>query len=657
MSMVMASTGCKTSSSGVEEEKTQVQTSPVRPGAESWQRHALLLPADAPVVFWARSDALFGGLSGLRAWLFAEPAMFGPNGEEMIAYAKSEWNKVIAYLGMDPLAAESWQTLGLDTERDVYVGAYPVEDSRGEEFVAAFDEAMRAAFELDEDTDLLTAIDTMALLARGDLPRGLHRSVAAAAGEHAPIVGVRVVVPVADKSALLENVDRLMRGAEYVQVDEGEAAGQSQYYFHDLEGSWPGVLLRAGEDAAIFDIIQKHPGQAPFFGSSDQRQEAVAELRARLETAVESVASGRPAAPKPPGTPAVGVAVDQEGAAHLAKLRGYRTALERAQIAAVGERDTLFLQDVRRSLKSSRNWEIASGKLSGVSYGLFTGDETGGEDEGFFSVSVTLFGARQDAALSVSPAPLSLGVEQRGMGLSLDLLPLSDEHWQSFIGVTNPGDVVDNFTAADYDPGLFALSFPRSLAVLFTNAEKIFEERVTESVEPVLESIEAFRRLEIASAGIDMRGLRVRPRFVGLVLLDEDTSTDERQTLADAVGEALEAQEDMPEVFYHPEASAEVPYLFFSYGLDEAASKSELAKLSKNPESNQQAASTFFARTEPVALLSLVTQFDPDVFEPIDVSILAQRLGALVFSVEPEEVDGVQTIRYEFSLERPPQLD
>ncbi len=52
-----------------------------------------------------------------------------------------------------------------------------------------------------------------------------------------------------------------------------------------------------------------------------------------------------------------------------------------------------------------------------------------------------------------------------------------------------------------------------------------------------------------------------------------------------------------------------------------------------------------------------MTIFEPTLFEPLDVNILVQRLGALVFSVEPEVVDGVQTIRYDFELERPPSLE
>ncbi len=668
---------------------------PVRPGAQGWTGPALELPANSPVVFWARGDRLLHALAGLRDWLFAEPAMFGADGAQTVGRARHEWAAMVSYLGMDPLSPKSWTKLGVDPSREIYVGAYPAAGTRRRSYVEAFEGALREALGVGKSTDVATAVGALNLADPKDIAEGVQAKAAAAVDGIEPIEGFRAVVPVADKATFLKNLDKMMHGAEYHRADlgaDGRRDGYTRHFFYDTHGEWPGVMIRVGKELAIVDVISRQGQRQSGLDTEEDAQQAI---RHRLERAIRSVDSGRPAAPRPPGTPAVGIAVDQQGAARFARLRGYHLAVERAQRAALAQRDAVFLQNVQMALASAANWSSASGKLSGVSYGLFAGAQT----SGFFRLNITLFGARGQAPLAVSPAPLDLDIGQRGLGVALDLAPLSDPGWQRWIGVADPTDIVDHFAAADFDPALFALSFPRSLALLFANAEKVVEEREIAWLEPLLKHREQFRRLEIASAGIDVRGLRLRPRMVGLMVLDDAMGAGQRKDFARMMGTALrsaiaakghlnaaikgkDTDTDAPDapqadgpplesdrltalkhapgdspLFYYFGADADTPYLFFSYGLDRQSSQKELDGLSAHAASGKSDPRTVYARGEPVALLSLMTVFEPKLLDPLDASILAQRLGALVFSVEPEVIDGVQTIRYDLQLNKPPSLD
>ncbi len=621
----------------------------------------------------------------------------------------------VGKLGMDPLSSDSWREMGLDPTREIYAAGYPADDEQSEAFVDGIEQAVRDKLELGDDVDLADELDQMAIRAHLDAPSGTFKAAAAAVSGVEPPGGVRVVVPVADSLAFLDSFEDLMRGAQYTGVDVADDTGEgtqerATYFYHDPRADWPVVMARVSEDLAVIDMVGRKLDAAPAGSQAELSTDEQREMLAAEKTRVEAIASGRPAAPKPPGGPILGVAADGEGAATYAKLRGYRIALEQADTASLQERDRVFLRNAHNALLSAGNWSVANAKLSGVSYGLFSGEDA----EGFFRLSITLFGAAGDQPLAVNPAPASLGVDRRGLGASLDLRPTEDEAWESWVGVDEPEDLLEYFAAADHDPDLFALSFPRSVALFATNFHEIVgeemdldDERVPEWFRAIFDEPEVFRRLEVASAGIDMRGLRVKPRVVGLLLLDDATGSDKRQEIADALralvddelapldlGEAVAGDQapagddqtggpegddestiergSMPtdelvelsfgpqaaQVFAYVRADAEPAYIFISYGLDRQAAQAELAKVAQDAQRAEAAggARTFLVRAEPVTLVSLATIFEPGAFEPLDVNILAQRVGALVFSVAPEVVDGAQTIRYDFELMRPPSL-
>ncbi|MFP4601121.1 MAG: hypothetical protein ACLFVJ_22930, partial [Persicimonas sp.] len=707
--------GCKSAAPAADEAPVEAPAAEVRPGAERWQDHAMELPENSPVVFWARPDALLEGASGVRDWLFARPEMYGPSGEQMVAYVQSQWEQLVGKLGMDPLSSDSWREMGIDPTREIYAAGYPADDEQSETFVAGIEQAVRDKLELGEDVDLADELDQMGIRAHLDAPAGVYKAAAAAVSDVQPPRGIRVVVPVSDSLDFLDSLGDLMRGAEYTGVDVAEDTGEgtqesATHFYHDPSADWPVMMVRVREDLAVIDMVGLGLDAAPAGSRAERSTDELREMLAAEKLRVEAIASGRPAAPKPPGAPILGVAADGEGAATYAKLRGYRIALEQADTASLQERDRVFLRSTHNALLSAGNWGVANAKLSGVSYGLSSGEDA----EGFFRLSITLFGAAGDQPLAVNPAPASLGVEQRGLGASLDLRPTEDEAWESWVGVDDPEGLLEYFAAADHDPDLFALSFPRSVALVAMNFHEIIgqemdleDERVPDWFRAIFDEPQVFRRLEVASAGIDMRGLRIKPRVVGLVLLDEATGADERQEIADALralvedelapvdlseavagdqppagDEQAEDSEDddestiergsMPtdelvelsvgpqaaQVFAYVRADAEPAYLFISYGLDRQAAQTELAKVAEDARRADATggARTFLVRAEPVTLVSLATIFEPGVFEPFDVNILAQRVGALVFSVTPKVVGDAQTIRYNFELMRPPSL-
>lgn len=685
-----SSSACATTGQGQEEASADAPVQEVRPGAERWQEHALQLPANSPVVFSARSDRLLESLDRLRAWLLAEPAMFGPNGDQMVQAVEAEWAMMVGRLGMNPLEPTSWVELGVDPSREVYLGVYPADGGQGEAFVDRFEQAVRAQLEVGPDADLLAALDTMMLLAEGDLSAGVHAAAASAVRDIDPIEGFRAVVPVAERQPLLESIERLMRGAQYARAELEEDAFGSQYVarvYTDTSADWPGILVRVGEDVATIDIISRRSGPRYQAASNPEAsKKANAALVERLRRGIDQVGFGRPAAPKAAAEPLMGVGADQEQTASYARLRGYLVALEQARLAGVQQRDAVFLQNIHDALLTAANWEVAAGKLTGVTYGLLAGEQT----DGYVQLEISLVGPSGAEPLGVSQTDGGLAVSQRGLAASIDLLPIVSKSWQDWIGVTGPSDVIGNFRAADFDPALFLLAFPRSSALLFANLDKFIEDELPDEFSVLAERRELLRRIEIASAGINMRGLRVQPRAVAMLMLDPEATGEQRAQVVEAFETMIErgmaadrdeeaaAEEDNGEgvdievdklisfdsdpeetpMHYYFNTKSTPSFLFFSYGLDREATRRELEAVQAAEQGPRRADDhTFYARAEPVTLFSLATTYDPTLFEPLDAGILAQRIGALVFSVEPEVVDGVQTIQFDFTLEKPPKLD
>lgn len=698
---------CSTASTSEDETPAEERIEKAQPGAEAWQQHALKLPADTPVVVWARPGKLLDNLGQLRRWLFERPDMFGSAGEQLIGQLRRQWEMLTASWEMEPLSSDTVEKVGLDPNGEVYGGIYPVDTGQNRAFVEAVSESVRGRLELDDDETLddalaeLTLFSGMSLPAEFrdelqdqlDVPEGVYRDAEKAVFDKSLFGGFRVVAPLADKQAFRDNVERFFESAQYtyldleeskvrVGYDSDDTPNADTYFYYDPEGRLPVVRVDLGDETARIDVLAGRPGQVDVDSADIEAGDR--EAFEQLDEYIDRLNQGRPAAPRPDADPMVGVAADQRGAVDLARLRGYRSAFEEAEKASVRERDRLFLEQIHQAELSAGNWAAADGQLSGVSYGLFDG----ADDESLVRLGISLYGAQAGKSLAASQSARHLGVDGRGVGMSLDLAPANDRAWQEWVGLSEPGELIGYFTAAFFDPGLFVLSLPRNAVLLLANAHDVFKKRLPDQMASFLDESELIERFEFASAGVDMRRLREHPRYVGLLTLDNEATDDEIEELSRSLNGAIrdrfrgeqpdeekadEEAEDPPSlptgelvavaedeadipIYVLIDNEADEPTVFLSYGLERDEATAQLDRVVES-RGKEASAKTAYARIEPIAFLSLVKMLNEDVFEMLDINVVAQRLGALVFSVEPRSRDGVQTIEYDFELRNPPTLD
>ena len=669
------------------------------------------LPKGSPIVVTAQPDSLLMSLDELWDWVAAEPNMLGDDGESIVGFLQAERQQLASAEGMDLLTPESWIDLGVDVTRKVYVGIYPASDEDSEKMLDAVDASIRDEIGLNESTPVEDALTAAAVLS-GDEPLKLYGGLSEKADDLDPLTGFRIVVPLSDSETFVTFVERLLTevGYESLESDDTIAGDAEDGYIYGADGmDIGGVFLRVWEREATIDFLYDEFGaSAPELGEGTRAER----LNARLERVVEQFGQGRPDAPVPSGEPVAGISADQRGTANFAMLRGVQRALRNARSAGLEERDAHFTFNLMRAYESAKNWRLASDNLTGLSYSLFVG-----EPERLFRLGIDLFGEGRDEPLPVSKPALDIKLSGRSIAGSLDLEPMVDEEWQSWIGVENPLDAFDSFDSIDFDAGLFALSFPRSLAILFTNAEKVFEKSLPNWAEPLYDQRENLRRLEVATAGLEIQGLRLTPKVVGVLSLDESLGPDQREALGRSMAAALdnlsrrvssvetrakaddeqqsraplgqlgsatpeddeESIESSPEleplqrgqlselkvgdsgdgtereiVHYLWETEGPQPYLFFTYGLASQKAAAEHERLRKRPA--QEGKTIMLFRTEPAALFSLMTFYEPEMFEPLDVGILAQRIGSLSFEVSPSLENSVQHIRYDFIVAEPPEV-
>ncbi|MGM0554788.1 MAG: hypothetical protein ACQEVA_00230 [Myxococcota bacterium] len=716
----LALAGCATGANK-KADRSAAMTEQVQPGAGAWSEHALRLPKNSPIVITAQLDQLLMSLDDAWDWIVAEPSMLGESGGSIVAFLQAERRGLIGAEGMDPLTPEAWIDLGIDVTRKLYMGAYPVNDEDSRAVRESVDRTLRAQVGLDDEESIEKAVAAAGVLS-GEEPLRIYNDVKQETDQLDPLAGFRMIVPLADAETFTSSLERFLSDLQLEPVEPTESiAGQADTVrvFLSKSGEFQAILVRIRGDTAAVDFIYESMGaQSPEMDSESAEEDA---LR-RVERVVEAFPYGRPTAPAPIGEPIAGIAIDQEGTAEFALMRGIRQALSAARGAGLDKRDSLFTYNLFRAYESAKAWTVASNRLTGLSYGIFVG-----EPGRLFRLGVDLFGAGLEEPLPVSSPAAGIGLEERSIAASIDLEPMVDEAWQDWIGVENPLSAIDNFDAVDFDTTLFALSLPRSLAILFTNAEKVFEDQLPSWAEPLYEQREFLARLDVGSAGLNIGGMRLTPRIVGVLSLDsgldDETVTGLSESMAAALanlsdeagivqrsapqpkaegapeadrddevppgegpptlaqprpepndGEAaddsgpkpepLEAGELQPLVVdgqprdtvqYYWRVDGDEPYLFFSYGLGADAAEREHAGIENNTGVEGEKIMLF--RSEPVALFSLMTFYQPDLFEPLDVGILAQRIGALSFEVTPEFEGGVQRIRYDLVVGAPTEID
>lgn len=687
--LVWASASCATSpAASASSESTPSPPDAPPPGTEAWEGDALALPEASPLVGIVRLDQLLSHARSLRGWVAAEPAMFGDDGEAFVRRFRGFWGSMQSRLGFDLLSEQMPSQLGVDASRPVYMGVYPAAAGGGTSFVDTVQTTLRDQLELESDRDLLEA-----LRASSDdetIPEGLNAEVLQNVRSKQPYTGMRLVVPASEPLKLLSKVTRLAKAFDYTSMESPDELLESEAWkvraFYKLRSEWPGFVLRFNKRRVIVDVLFRAFRAQPRRARGDERRQA---LRDRFRQLFERSESGRPDAPRPEGTPTVGLSVDQKGASRYARLEGYRNVLESMTRSDVEQRDELLVRGLTYATMIGRNWEVGTERLTGLSYALRgpAAPRSDGETGRLVEMGMTLFGRRGEEALSTAESPLGLGVDDRGFGASLGLELLFAPRWREWLDLDDVSEMVDYSKARDFQPIFFTLALPRNLALLSVNLEEIPGDQLPDPFETLYQHRDHLERLELATTGA-LGQRRRNASYVAMIKLNPGTSRERRRRIAQAFPpivaslfrlqagddgptfDSIEStswtegqltplsdveRDDVVPLYYYIHDSEKQPFVMLSYGLERAGAQGEVDSiLSKTARGASRRAA--LVRLEPATLVDAMTRFESNAQDSIDLGILTQRLGPLVLTLDPHVDDDVQQIRYEFEIRPPPEL-
>lgn len=685
---------CATGSGPSDETPTGTDSAPPPPGAERWEEGALELPSRSPVVGVARLDALLENSRRFRSWIVDDPAMFGEDGDQFVRQFRSGWNQLSRRIGFDPLSEGTPGRVGLDGSRPMYVGLYPAA-ATGTEFVDRVESAVRESAGLESDESLGPALREMNSGDR-ETPSNLTSSVLEAV-ETSPTAGLRMVLPVSDATEFSRRLESAAKAVGYKAMSVEEIAELDRSSSGDTDGDrpkpkgfysetspWPAFLLRPDEEWLKIDILFR-VSHEPSGGTGDRSPDR---LRSSLGELLADSGSGRPAAPRPEERPALAVAIDQKRTGTFIRMQAYRKALQSAARAAVDRRNQAFVRSLSRAATVGEDWSRGSDILTGSSYALY-GVTADRDADHIFRMTSTLYGPSPSRRPDIDSIDVGLGVDDRGFGMAVDFDPFFDSAWQEWLGLEDASKFTESSDITDTHPIPYAVSLPRNLAFVVASIDQTIREALPETVGEAYEQRHNLQRLEIATAGSDVQALRNQPKLVGLLTFDEDAAQEDidavldtlpplvktifdaanRQTSEDTSVEPPEASYPRGELesfdldpshpahpfFYFAQPKAGRAFVFFSHGIDRGAAADAVDSIEQGDRSpmNDRA---FFLRLEPATAVASLSAFDTEAFEPLQLEILAQRIGALVVSVSPREADAAQTLRYELELRRPPDL-
>lgn len=664
------------------------------PGAERWEGSALELPARAPMVITMRPDAIIGGVSDLYEWFIAEPAMLGPN-DSGVVRARELVNlraTLQEALGMNPLALKDWAGFGIAMDRDALFGLYALTPS-GESFVDMVESELGAQVGVKEDGDLLAAME----LYEGDPVVGLYSKLAREGRKAVVSAGARLVLPLSDEARALDSLDRLAQSVELARVMPEASSSLKRIYFIDRPEDIPALGVRAERGHLLVDVVYLPRLEAT--GERERREE----VAAQLESAIKQAGRGLPNAPRPLGEPAIAMSMDQQGISKLSRYSGYQSALSQSLNAAASERDGELLFQLDRAIRAGYAWDVGAKGLSGFTYELHLGGEHEGKARQL-GLHMSIFGARELKLPAVSRISAGLGLGARSVGASFDPLLFTGEQWKQWLGVEHPERILSAFdvdASESASLGVFVLALPRNIALLVANFEEMLKAELPLDIIPLYAQRDKIAQLEMVLPDSNLSRFASAPRVVGLVRIKQGIAPIDRDVVSAALRDTLHELLDQSEMavltppdeqadgaageqeydraealtpgaitrfeapssdplsglYYYYQREGDAPFIVFGYGVDEQGMQREVERLKSTTPALTPAREVARLRAQPAGLVQLARAYDPSLMSfPLDLDILARRVGALLVHVESGANDE-RVIQYGFELMRPDQLD
>lgn len=646
---------------------TTAKKAPLPAGTQTWSGGALLLPAGSPAVVEGRLAELLDAARRLKTWVVAEPAMLGEDGEETVRAIEMAWSGATAYLGVDPTDDQAWIDRGVDPTRPFFAGLYPISDD-DRRFLTSVDSTVRTALGIAPGTPVGPTL--RALEQTGDaLPEGTNADILRAVSEQHPTGGLRLVIPMSSSTEFITTVSSFAEGLGFRRFPPELAAevevSPMERAFWSPDAGVPAFAVRTEGSHALLDVLFPR-----FVGGTLTETDPVEDLEAMYEDlgdALRAMKPGRPHAPRAYDQPAIAVSFDQRQMSDYVRLRGYRDSLDALRQSSAGKRDAALLASLRRTSAQAQAWDVAAGQLNGSTLAAHVGSRSS-RRIGRFTMS--LFGRPSLERLRTSGRLPSLGIGDRSASLGVTVSALRDERWRTWFA----GDVAADLDSMDFEVDPVASIFPavRAAVVAFgAVGEPEIRSTLFGGFEELLQQVEEVERAEFVSLTPDI-SRQSHPGLLVAAVLNPDepqqATTFLREIVVDRVARryGVEGPSTLPPVVAGSTETIEMdgttvryrldsvdpPIALFGVDVDEQTLETELTGM----RSRSSSPVVVEGRLEPISMLSWIRTDDPDLFEPVDPDILAQRLGPLTLQFAPRPGENAEAVTIDVTLESPPEL-
>jgi hypothetical protein len=645
-----------------------VETEPPPTGTERWSGGALLLPAESPAVVEARLARLLDATRRLKDWVVAEPAMLGDDGEETVRAIEVAWSSATAYLGVDPTDDQAWIDRGVDPTRPIFAGLYPIGEE-GRRFLTSVDATVRQELGIRAGQPIGPSL--RALEETSDsLPEGTNSRILRSVSDQHPTDGFRLVIPLSSSTEFMTTISSFAEGFGYRRFPPDLAASVDvspmERAFWSTEPGAPAFAVRLEGSHAMVDVLFPR-----FVGGALSAPDPVEDLEAMyvdLGDALRTMKPGRPDAPRAYDQPSLAVSFDQGEMGDYVRLRGYLESLDALQSSSAGKRDAALLESLRRTAAQAQAWSVGAGRLTGSSIAAHIGSSGSGP---IGRLSLSLFGGGGLPGLEAARRFPTLGISERSASIGVTVAALRDPSWRKWFA----GDVAGELDAMDFEVDPVASIFPavRAAIVAFgAVGDQEIRSTLFGGFDELLRQVDEVERAEIVSLTPDISGQKGRPRLlVAFVLGDDDpreATTYLREIVVDRVadyngvsnvgelppvvaGSTETIQLEGATVHYRLD-TVEPAVVLFGVDVDIQTLENELTAM----RTRQSAPVVVAGRLEPISMVSWFQTDDPELFDPIDPNILAQRLGPVTLQFAPRRGDDASAITIDVELAAPPKL-
>ena len=642
-------------------------TQDVAVGAERWSGGALLLPAQSPLVLTGRLDDALDAGRRLMKWLVAEPAMLGKDGDQIAEAIQGGWISATQYMGVDPLTTRAWVERGIDPERPFYIGVYPL-SAADRRVVSTVDGVLREELGVVPHGSVTSSL--LALSAAGaSLPAGTRARIVRELGDRQTHVALRVVIPVASASELTTTIRSFSSGLGFKAFPAAtDHAGSPDAMWS--EGFVRAIAWQVDDEHAMLDLLAPLRVPASDVGSDDVEQ--LGQLRQRLTAVRSTTAAGRPRAPTPPGEPLAAAAFDQRGVAELIRLHGYSASLVESRGASAERRDALLLRALAGVSAEADGWSVAASDVPATTYDL-TLPENG--EPGIAKFSITLFGRRGAKKLDTVRTLPTLDLSRRSVALGADLGAMRRPAWLGWFGGKERADALDALDFESMRTGSSVIPALRAtvLAVSITGSPQ-GRSVLSKTVGSALEDWQSVERAEIVrlnarpqpeggsgevlcalvfSKGVTEDEIR-SSQGVALGLFSAFADRELPLTIIPKLSDGKTARVETEETVYHQHLVGGAHRVaLLGVGLSDEDFETAVGALRRK----QSIRGVVQGRLEPIALVSWLGQGEEGLLDPLDVDILAQRLGALELTYGSVDIgSNAPALAVSITLGDPPQL-